>query len=412
MFLEQLIDFLVWGVKWLISEMCCPSESLQRQQEQQQQQRQLLAEHDREVGNGSIGSFQPFELQQNFEYEEFPHSVEPENENETTMLLMNAASVSIFNNNAVSATVENRSGWFFPRQSERGPLWSSIKRSFFTSVTIVLAAILLGVISCFFAYFDTETTDKCFGIEPYLNDSLPVNVLKQKLFGESFQVVLINFLFPATIALLFGREMFLNMFKSLLYIGFIMGLLVVIYKTYLFICCGSCFRNLHNRYPANAIFFIGVILGCIQIANALNESRRSILVKIGQTFLFALLMSWGFRYFIVPWFNKQTSGIKKAMIAGILPLYALLPIAIGKYVVLCHCSQFVKADAFFILIYFNYLGPVTLYRIMQAELTELRLFIAFSLLHGTFNIIAQVSLQSIIFSVRQAQDENSVFSIY
>ena len=97
------------------------------------------------------------------------------------MLLMNAASVLIFHNNAVSATVENRSGWFFPHQSERGPLWSSIKRSFFTSVTIVLAAILLGVISCFFAYFDTETTDKCFGIEPYLNDSLPVNVFNTKV---------------------------------------------------------------------------------------------------------------------------------------------------------------------------------------------------------------------------------------
>ena len=387
MFLEQVIDFLFWCIPWLISEIRCPSKRKEREQPQEEQQRMIQGHHNENI-TVSIPRSEHFTLSHNFEYKEFPETTESECEIERRLL----TSESTLNNNVVNTTVEYRpSSWFLPHKSKRGPLLKSMAGSFFTNVTLILTAIFISFISGFFAYLDIETTDKCIGIQPYLNNSIPVNVLRWKLIGESFQVVVLNFWFSVTIALLFGRKVFFEKFKSLLYIGLIMGLFVVIYKMYLFIYCGSCFKHSYNRYPANAIFFIGVILSCIQIAHALQQSTRSILSKIGQIFVFSLFMSMCYRYLIVPWFNKQTNGINKTMIAAILPLFALIPVAVGKYVVLCHCSHFVKAEASFVLIYFNYLVPVALYRIMQAELKDLRLFVAFSLLHGTFNLIAQVS---------------------
>ena len=171
-----------------------------------------------------------------------------------------------------------------------------------------------------------------------------------------------------------------------------MGLLVVIYKAYLFIYFGSHFQDSKNRYPGNAIFFSGVILSCIPIARVTRQSKKSIVVKIGQIIVFSLAMYFGYRYGIVPWFNKQTSDLNRAMIAAILPVFSFIPVAVGKYVVLCHCTAFVEAEVSFVLIYFNYLIPVLLYRIMQAEITDLRLFVAFSIMHGVFNLIAQVSV--------------------
>ena len=359
MFLEQLVDILMWWLLWLLPEIRCPS---------------TYHHNDHH----------------NFEYKEFPDTVTPENDDETEDLFYAARpeSYEMFTN----ASEEFRSSWFLPQKPERGPLLPCMARSLPTCITIILSSIGISGIAGFVIYLDMETTDKCIGIESHLNNtSIPSEVLKWKLIGESFEALLLNFWCAATIALLSvnGKE-FLRKFKSLLSIGLIMGLLAVICKAYLFIYLGSNFQDPKYRYPGNAIFFFGFILSCIKFANVTKQSTKSIVLKIGQVFIFALFMYVVYRNVIVPWFNEQTNEINKAMIAAILPIFSLIPVAVGKYVVLCHCAGFVQPEVSFVLIYFNYLGPVFLYRIMQAELTDLTLFVAFSLLHGLFNLIAQV----------------------
>ncbi|XP_028410638.1 uncharacterized protein LOC114533330 [Dendronephthya gigantea] len=256
----------------------------------------------------------------------------------------------------------------------------------------MLSAIFISIFAGIFAYLDIETTDKCIGIVYYSNTSVPVEVMKWQLIGESFPVMLLNFWFPATIALLFGGTVFLRRHKPLLYIGLIMGLLVVIYKAYLFIfSAGPNFIDSYKRYPVNLIFLLGLVLSCLQISHATKQSRKSIIVRIGLTFVFSLAMAMSYRYIFVPFFNEQTSEVYKALIAAIIPLFSLFPVAITKYVVLCHSTGIASPESSYILVYFNYLAPVALYRMMQAELTELKYFIAFSLLHGIFYILAQVT---------------------
>ena len=379
MILEQIIDFLFRCVLWLISEIRCPS----RQKTEEQQHREC---------NENVNECLHTNAEHNFEYKEFPDTMGPESEDDAEVLLSAANHFVLSSNTFIDASPEIHSTWIFPHKSERGPLLPSIARSFPTCVTILASAIVISGISGFFAYLDMETTDKCAGIESHQNTSIPNMVLKWKLIGESFQGLLINLWFPATIALLYGGKVFLKKLNSLLYIGLIMGLLVAVCKAYLFIYYGSHFRDSNYRYPGNAIFFLGVILSCIKIARLTNQSTSSITLKIGQIFVFTLFMYLVYRNLIVPWFNEQTNEINKVMIAAILPIFALIPVAVSKYVVLCHCTEFVEAEVAFVLIYFNYLGPVVLYRIMQAELTDLRLFVAFSSLHGTFNLLAQVSV--------------------
>ena len=381
MFLEQFIDFLCWCVQWLIIEMRCPS--IQRHEGRQP--------NDGQEDNENINLLVDADAETNFDYEEFPDTIGSENEQYESRVSL-SPTVIASNNAMANALPEFRSSWLFPQAAVRGPLLPSIARSFPTCVTILVSAIVISGISGFFAYLDMETTDKCAGIESHQNTSIPIKVLKWKLIGESFQALLLNFWFSATIALLFSGRVFLRELKSLLFISLIMGLLVVTYKAYLFIYFGSHFQDSKYRYPGNAIFFIGIIVSCIPIARVTRQSKKSIVVKIGQIIIFSLLMYFGYRYWIVPWFNKQTSDLNRAMIAAILPVFSFIPVAVGKYVVLCHCTAFVEAEVSFVLIYFNYLIPVLLYRIMQAEITDLGLFVAFSVLHGVFNLIAQVSV--------------------
>ena len=380
MLLEQLVDIVFWCLRSLISDICCP----ERQRREERQPDNGLE------GNENRNLLVDGDTESNFDYKEFFDTIGPENEQHEPEVLIPATAIDI-NNAQANVSEEFHSTWF-PEKFERGLLLSSIARSFSTCVTILVLAIIISGISSFFAYLDMETTDKCTGIESHQNTSIPNEVLKWKLIGESFQALLLNFWFPATIALLFNGRVFLRELKSLLCISLIMGLLVVIYKAYLFIYFGSHFQDSKYRYLGNAIFFIGTIVSCIPIARVTRQSEISIVVKIGQIIVFSLAMYFGYRYCIVPWFNKQTSDLNRAMIATILPVFSFIPVAVGKYVVLCYCAAFVKAEVSFVLIYFNYLIPVVLYRIMQAEIRELRLFVAFSVLHGVFNLIAQVSV--------------------
>ena len=352
--MEQIIDILFWCLRWLISDIRCPS----RQRREEGQPDNGLQEGDENL-NILFGA----DAEPNFDYKEFPDTIRSENEQHESGVLISATAIDI-NNAQANVSEEFHSTWF-PEKSEWGPLMPSIARSFSTCVAILVLAIVISGISSFFAYLDMETTDKCTGIESHQNTSIPNEVLKWKLIGESFQALLLNFWFPATIALLFNGRVFLRELKSLLCISLIMGLLVVIYKAYLFIYFGSHFHDSKYRYPGNAIFFIGTIVSCIPIARVTRQSKKSIVVKIGQIIVFSLAMYFGYRYCIVPWFNKQTSDLNRAMIAIILPVFSFIPVAVGKYVGLCHCTEFVEAEVSFVLIYFNYLIPVVLYRILK-----------------------------------------------
>ena len=241
MLLEQLIDILYCWIQWIISEIhCLPERTEGEQQQEQEQQQPLLRDHSTENILELIASTRRHNREHRFEYKEFPNTNEAENNIEPAVSLSDAASVSALNNNSVDFTMTSHS-WFLPHKPKRGPLWPSIKRSVIANVTIIFAAIIITCFSGCFAYLDIETTDKCIGIEAYINNSIPVDVLKWKLVGESFQVLLINFWFSATIALLLGRKVFLQKFKCLLYTGLATGLLVVIYKAYVYIFGGSGF---------------------------------------------------------------------------------------------------------------------------------------------------------------------------
>ena len=356
MFLEQMVDLLFWCILWLISDVPGRYETFEEEEEF------------------------VFVYWQFLPYDEDNHEVESNDP-----LYIQAIENDIL--------MDRPSTWLLPHRNCRGLLLPSIFLSLRTVATIMLSAIFISSFAGIFAYLDMETTDKCIGIQQYSNTSVPVEVMKWKLIGESFPVMLLNFWFPATMSLLFGGMVFLERHKPLLYIGLIMGLLGVIYKAYLFIFSpGPNFIDSYRRYPSNLIFLLGLVLSCLQIAHATNQTKKSILLRIGLMFVFSLAMSMSYRYVLVPWFHKQSSEVGKALIAAIIPLFALIPVAVSKYVVLCHHTGIASPCLSYILVYFNYLAPVAIYRMMQAELTELKYFIAFSLLHGIFYILVQVSL--------------------
>ena len=354
MFLEQMVDFLFWCILWLISDVHYPYQEVQAEDDFEHEQ--FLVRNEESLGE---------ELNEPNDADTIENDI----------------------------SVDRRFTWFLPYKTNRGPLLPSIILSLQTVATIMLSAFFISSFAGIFAYLDMETTDKCIGIEHYSNTSIPSQVMKWKLIGESFPVMLLNFWFPATISLLYGGMVFLERHKPLLYIGLIMGLLVVIYKAYLFIfSAGPNFIDSYRRYPSNLIFLLGLVLSCFQIARATNQSKKSIFLRIGLVFVFSLVMSISYRYIFVPWFNKQSSEVNKALIAAIIPLFSLIPVAVSKYVVLCHFYGIASPRFSYILVYFNYLAPVAIYRMMQAELTELKYFIAFSLLHGIFYILVQVSI--------------------
>ena len=103
-------------------------------------------------------------------------------------------------------------------------------------------------------------------------------------------------------------------------------------------------------------------------------------------------MSYIYTYVIIVYFRETEGKIKKATIAALTPGIALLPTAIGKYLVLRKSSKLIAADKAFLMCYFLRGGAILLYRTMQSDFENIWIFIGLSLLHGVSNVLSKATL--------------------
>ena len=129
------------------------------------------------------------------------------------------------NTSATYATVGSESRF-------RPTFWQSLQRSLRANFGIVMAVIPLGLFAVGLVYFKLNTSELCFEWK-HNNRSISSSVTRWRLIGEDIDVVSINIWFPVTLALLFGWKEFKSNYISTLWVGFAVGAVVVIYKTFL-----------------------------------------------------------------------------------------------------------------------------------------------------------------------------------
>ena len=95
-----------------------------------------------------------------------------------------------------------------------------------------MAVIPLELFAIGLVYFKLNTGDLCFEWKHH-NNSISSFVRRWQLIGEDIDAIFLNLWFPMTLALLFGWKEFKSNYISTLWVGFVVGAVIVIYKTFL-----------------------------------------------------------------------------------------------------------------------------------------------------------------------------------
>ena len=272
----------------------------------------------------------------------------------------------------------------------------SFRKAVWTSISMMLAIFPPTAFTIMFLYVDLNTTDLCVEWQHH-NNTVPLSVKRIRVIGNSVETVIVNLWFPLTAVVLFGWKAFKQKFLSTFYIAFIFGEATVIYYLFL-LSFGVYDTHIYYRYPGNILFFTGMICcSVVMLYNirasgvSVSYSNGHIMALISTEFLVCSLLSFIYRYTIVPFFISIKEDKYKFLVVAMAPAITIIPAVICKHIALRRSSEVVHPGRSFVLAYFVRGGVIYLYRIMQADFQNLWLFVGLSLFSGVMNFLKKAT---------------------
>ena len=282
------------------------------------------------------------------------------------------------------------------------PLTSSVLKSFlnsiWTSVTILIAALPLGLFATVLLFADLNTVNLCS--ERIQHKALRVDkaVLRWRLVGDVTEDLGLFFWFPSTMIFLFGWKQFKTNYVVLLLLCFSAYCVEVIIKLFLFIFNAQVERKFYYHLPGNVCFFASILCSSYLIAVKIRKNgdfsvpppKILIMATVCAQFIFAFIIGLTGSYFIIPAFTRLDDQFKKAIYAAITPVATVIPVTVCRQFALLS-NVFPNSRNHFILAYFVYGATVIVYRVMQADVKNIWLFIGLSVLHGLVNVVGKAT---------------------
>jgi hypothetical protein len=115
-------------------------------------------------------------------------------------------------------------------------------------------------------------------------------------------------------------------------------------------------------------------------------------VGIGAQFLLMFAIALCHRFWVIPLFNGEKNLTAKALIALTPPILAFVATSISQYLVLaCSTPWLVDRNRMYVLVYFNQLLPLAIFRVMQADFDNWGLFVGLSCIYSITNFFSEVT---------------------
>ncbi len=301
----------------------------------------------------------------------------------------------------IQVTVPNNHGYgTIPSQDtpQRSGIFQSFFYSICTSVTILIAALPLGLFATFLLFVDLNTVNICS--EWIERKDFPVGeaVLRWKIIGDVTEDLGLFFWFPSTMIFLFGWKEFKANYLVILLVCFSAACVDIIYKLFFFIFNAFVDKEFYYHIAGNVSFFTSILCSSYLIAIKIRKNgdfsipppKILIMATVSAQFIFAFIIGLTGRYFIIPAFTRLDNQFTKAVYAAITPVVTIIPVAVCRQFALLS-NVFTNSRNHFILAYFVYGATVIVYRVMQADVKNLWLFIGLSVLHGLVNVVGKAT---------------------
>ena len=288
---------------------------------------------------------------------------------------------------------DSKMGWKKSRPPTwRLSLWKAMKHAFCIQI---LGGVALGSLAIVILVLDFNTVDLCYDMQSKNWTAIPKRIQAVMVTADTTEAYLVQ-LWPFLVVLtMFGWRLIKEL--NLLFLNLLGAFLDTCYRLYLQVY--GIYYKPWRSVPPSGLFLLLLLMNSLiigrDIAKDITERNQRIkkAIKVSAMlvaqFAFGLPIAYGIVYVLIPLYG-EVSETYRAIIAGALPLVT----AITKMIVRLAAQRidFLHPGDSHILLNVLHSATAIVFRVMQAELTSLRLFILLSFAHGAIDLLERLTI--------------------
>ena len=254
----------------------------------------------------------------------------------------------------------------------------------------LLSAVILGLFYITIAYLSYETARKC-QFQP--KETIPVKIQWIRTLSEVIGDAFLYMWFFVGMVFLFRPYQLKGVKRKLILVAFVLFCVDTVYRVVLQVFGISHSKlSVTQRIPLFVIFLISICWQVYLLTNHFRNlsSRATLFIQLITPSCFNLFSGIFIKSFIYPMYNKQTEH-GKLLIALFSPLCAVIFKVASRL-----CTQRLKKIAHpgysYIVLVTLYFGSAIMFRVMQAELDNLKLIAFLGIIHGAVEVVERSAM--------------------
>ena len=254
----------------------------------------------------------------------------------------------------------------------------------------LLTPTIFGLFYIVISYVSYETTRNC-QFQP--KETIPVKIQWIRTLSDVIGVAFLYMWFFVGMLFLFRPYQLKGLKRKLILVAFVFYCMDTVYRVVLQVFGISHSQlSVIQKIPLEVLFLISICCQVYPLTNHFRNlsSRASLFIKLTTPICFPFFIAIFISSYIYPMYNKQTE-YGKLLIALFSPLFA----AIFK-VILRLCTQRLKKITHpgysYILLVPLYFGSAIMFRVMQAELENLKYIAVLGIIHGVVEVLERSAM--------------------
>ena len=254
----------------------------------------------------------------------------------------------------------------------------------------LLTPTIFGLFYIVISYVSYETTRNC-QFQP--KETIPVKIQWIRTLSDVIGVAFLYMWFFVGMLFLFRPYQLKGVKRKLILVALVFYCMATVYRVVLQVFGISHSKlSVTQRIPLFVIFLISICWQVYLLTNHFRNlsSRATLFIQLITPYCFNLFTGIFIKSFIYPMYNKQTEH-GKLLIALFSPLFGVI-----FKVILRLCTQRLKKIAHpgysYILLVPLYFGSAIMFRVMQAELDNLKLIAFLGMIHGAVEVVERSAM--------------------
>ena len=259
----------------------------------------------------------------------------------------------------------------------------------------ILGGVALGSLAIVILVLDFNTVDLCYDMQSKNWTAIPKRIEAVMVTADTTEAYLVKLWSFLVVLTMFGWRLIKEL--NLLFLNLLGAFLGTCYRLYLQVY--GIYHKPWRLFPLNGLFVLLLFMNSLiigkDIAKDITKRNKRIkkAIKVSAMlvaqFAFGIPITYCLVYVLIPLYG-EVSETYRAIIAGALPLVTAIPKVIVRLA--AQRIDFLHPGDSHVLLNVLHSTTAIVFRLMQAELTSLRLFILLSFAHGAIDLLERLTI--------------------